>query len=713
MKHFPRGPQRPAHRVFFLIFGFALFASNLWAGDAASDSYEKGIRLHEAGLLEEAIKAFEKAASKDRGFAQAFHQLALCYSELATPHSRMKATQALRRAIRIDPENIQYLLDMAKLALKKEMRGEANAYFKRVLERDPLNAEAHFRLGLWEEQNMLWFKDLVNPHEHVLIRFEDHAGDRTAKAKYHFRQAVTGDPQFKLPYYHLAFIYYELAQYDSLAFFLEEALLRHPAENNFYLFRGLAYHKKNMFLTAQKSFEKALELMTDEESAALESLIPVLSPQASATYAAMDAAAKRDYRQSFWKQRDPLLLTEFNERLLEHYTRVAYVNMRFGDIEAGKNGWDTDQGQTYLRFGTPLLKYRTRPSADGGFQDASISNPRPWLNSSKEYWEYGDFKFTFEDEFVRREFKFKRSFQPEQDSKLSFERMIETRPEIYDDDLGRTRLKIRYHITQFRGKDGLTRIELFYGLTPNQITLFQYDAIIRVKVRQGFLLFDKNWHELSRDVRLSNRTLANVLDSQGKPVKLDRLSTEAPPGRYNMAFEILDEDSRNFSSVKDSLVVRDFRAGELVLSDVLLASSIRPDSAQGVYTFPGNISVTPSLTASFAVDSLIFTYFEVYNLALDAQGASRFDIETTIVPDTKQGGLAAFAASISSIFGSSRSTAGQVSVTNEYFGNATAEPLYNAFQMNEAAPGAYRLTIKVTDRNNNAVAEQRLNVTLY
>ena len=696
----------------FYILASLLSGNILAAENTAQDYYYQALQLKRQGHIEAAIGALQRAVQEDRSFAAAYHELGLTYADLGTVHARMQATNALRQAIRLDAGNVLYRLDMAKLALRKEMRGEANAYFNSVLDLDPLNAEAHYRLGLYEEQNMLWFKDLVNPKEHLIIKFDDEAQKRTRRARDHFRQAIKGDPDFKPPYYQLAFIDFELSRYDSMIVFLETALRHYPNEKNFYLFRGLAYHRKHMFITAQRSFDQARKLMTPEELAHVESLRPLLSPAAEAAYNSLKGPDKAAYESAFWKQRDPLFLTSFNERLLEHYTRLAYVNMRYGDLEKGLDGWDTDQGRTYLRFGPPKLKYRTRPSADASFQRTSMTNQRPWLNSSKETWEYDGFKITFEDEFVRRKFKFQRTFDPGKDSKLLYNRMIETRPEIYDDDLGRTRFEIPVAITQFRGRGGATRLELFYGLDAHRITLFQYDNLVKVKVRQGFFLFDNDWNEVQRNVKLSHRSLENGRKIGGEIVKLDRFHTEVMPGQYHMAFEIMDEDSRNFATVRDTIVVQDFSGSNLALSSILLADRVAPDTSTSPYRF-GDLRVLPNLAQSFPVDSLIFTYFEVYNLALDNAGASRYDIETTVEPIGEMGLLSQFATKVTSLFGSSAGTTGEVSITHEYFGSSRTEHIYNAFQMQGAPAGEYRLQIKVTDRIAGAVVVEKKVLTLY
>ena len=54
----------------------------------------------------------------------------------------------------------------------------------------------------------------------------------------------------------------------------------------------------------------------------------------------------------FWKNHDPVKFTEYNERLIEHYTRVAYVNLRFSKPEKGIKGWQTEPGNIYTLWQT-------------------------------------------------------------------------------------------------------------------------------------------------------------------------------------------------------------------------------------------------------------------------------------------------------------------------------------------------------------------------
>jgi GWxTD domain-containing protein len=52
----------------------------------------------------------------------------------------------------------------------------------------------------------------------------------------------------------------------------------------------------------------------------------------------------------FWSKRDPEPATSRNELMEEYYGRVAYANQNFGHY---LEGWRTDMGMVYIRFGTP------------------------------------------------------------------------------------------------------------------------------------------------------------------------------------------------------------------------------------------------------------------------------------------------------------------------------------------------------------------------
>jgi GWxTD domain-containing protein len=69
--------------------------------------------------------------------------------------------------------------------------------------------------------------------------------------------------------------------------------------------------------------------------------------------------------QTFWDRRDPSPGTRRNERMEEYYYRVSYANEQYGRLR--DQGWNTDRGEVYIRFGEPDMverhpfNYGTKP----------------------------------------------------------------------------------------------------------------------------------------------------------------------------------------------------------------------------------------------------------------------------------------------------------------------------------------------------------------
>jgi GWxTD domain-containing protein len=64
-------------------------------------------------------------------------------------------------------------------------------------------------------------------------------------------------------------------------------------------------------------------------------------------------SVKKEYFKKFWKQRDPTPNTENNELLDEFYSRVNFSNNYFSVNMLDLEGWNTDRGALYIKYGPP------------------------------------------------------------------------------------------------------------------------------------------------------------------------------------------------------------------------------------------------------------------------------------------------------------------------------------------------------------------------
>jgi GWxTD domain-containing protein len=77
----------------------------------------------------------------------------------------------------------------------------------------------------------------------------------------------------------------------------------------------------------------------------------IITPEELSTFKQLSNDEERDqFIEQFWLRRDPTPDTPENEYKEEHYRRIAYANEHF---PAGKPGWMTDRGRTYIVYGPP------------------------------------------------------------------------------------------------------------------------------------------------------------------------------------------------------------------------------------------------------------------------------------------------------------------------------------------------------------------------
>ena len=97
----------------------------------------------------------------------------------------------------------------------------------------------------------------------------------------------------------------------------------------------------------------------------------IITPEELSAFKKLSNNEERDqFIEQFWLRRDPTPDTVENEYKEEHYRRIAYANEHFA---AGMQGWRTDRGQIYIKFGPPTSidshpsggTYQ-RPTEEGG-----------------------------------------------------------------------------------------------------------------------------------------------------------------------------------------------------------------------------------------------------------------------------------------------------------------------------------------------------------
>jgi GWxTD domain-containing protein len=62
---------------------------------------------------------------------------------------------------------------------------------------------------------------------------------------------------------------------------------------------------------------------------------------------------KIKFFEEFWRKRDPDPQTPENETKIEHYRRWNYANSKYSRYQGSNDGWQTDMGRIYIKYGHP------------------------------------------------------------------------------------------------------------------------------------------------------------------------------------------------------------------------------------------------------------------------------------------------------------------------------------------------------------------------
>ena len=87
--------------------------------------------------------------------------------------------------------------------------------------------------------------------------------------------------------------------------------------------------------------------------------------------------------------RDPLWITEFNERLISHYARVTYADEKFSIPKMEIDGWSSDRGAIHIRYAHPMQEFKMRAEKSSGT-----------LLMPTIIWQYPDFRIVYTDELL-------------------------------------------------------------------------------------------------------------------------------------------------------------------------------------------------------------------------------------------------------------------------------------------------------------------------
>ncbi|MBU1099534.1 MAG: GWxTD domain-containing protein [Bacteroidetes bacterium] len=413
---------------------------------------------------------------------------------------------------------------------------------------------------------------------------------------------------------------------------------------------------------------------------------------------------------AYWQMSDPLFKKGINERLLEHYTRVAYANLHYSVPDMGIEGWKTDRGKTVLRYGIPRERKRLRPSKT------------EWGVSMKtEIWNYDDMFFAFTDQFSSGNYAYsaptgeKSRFKSQYggDSHTYAQNLLNIRHQDYRPPFYGEKLDLEYDIPQFRNiKNGkITDMVFTYSYEAHDSTVSRYDSLQNhlwsLEIFDNYFtnVFSAEQTANPDDVKVRKIDEYNLYQST-------TLVSLAPDSGY-LSFKIFRSNDKGFSTIIQPMRISEFSSDKLLVSDIIFASELSNNKFEYSLT-RGDISLNPVSSQLLEKDGNLYIYYEIYNLSKNAGHLTDFKIDLNIHEAEGDGvfeGIGSLVNDALSILGGGSETS--FNFSSQYQTVEQNPQMYLQLDLSELAADDYVLEIEIVDNNTGEINRSKIDFRLF
>lgn len=565
----------------------------------------------------------------------------------------------------------------------------------------------------------------------------------------HLKQALASDPRRRGVYTDLMEIYMLKGAYAEAVEMLSDMVTFFPDDPATWLYLGLAQYRLRNMDAAHEAFENAFRFMDEEERAAFSSLDYFLTEDEKRTYEADPVA----YASRFWTSKDPRYLTYYNERKLEHYARLVYADLLYASEDLKLRGWDTERGRILVRYGVPksdvvLVPGETGSSLESVLRDvmkrpggelaleradtegdlqmaaqrlmALYGSPADMLEEANTYniWDYGDFRFVFEDPYRNQEY---RLYSPSaeqvnngvnpwlNDYVIRARETFRKIPERYVYEAPGRQIQLPYLVTAFKGEEGKADLYVHYGVPITQMPEAGQETI-NVTANVGAFLISS-----ARDILVEERrTIYGLQTSKIVPFAETRLWVDshqmsAPPGKHEVSMEFETASGGTVAVQRREVEVPDFSAGNLALSDLMLAYRVEEvagdQQVRGSELVRHGLAITPAPWSVFSAGQPIYLYFETYNLGRNAEGRTDYEVEALLAPKDRSKGIAKL---FKGIFGGDKGVAVRLPAS----GTSADDGQYLILDATNQEPGLYTLVLRVHDNVSGKEVHREMDLML-
>lgn len=263
-------------------------------------------------------------------------------------------------------------------------------------------------------------------------------------------------------------------------------------------------------------------------------------------------------------------------------------------------------------------------------------------------------------------------------------------PDRFDIPPGIEPLEFYYDIAQFRGKTDKTNVEIYVGIPPEQVAIRNQQGQVTRSV--VFATPDGEIVQQQDDPLTFAIADTSQLHKGAFAPNVTKLPTQ--PGAYQMAVRITDKNSGKWGVYVQNVSVTTF-TDTLSMSDLALAHEITNIPRDPQFQ-KDDIWVIPMPSRHYQRHQSLFVYYEIYNLAQDEFGQTRYRVDYTIQQDMRKGtGLfGALSVGVHKLIASGKP---QVVIGYERTGPKNWEPIYLEIDTKKVSAGLNQIAVTITD----------------
>ncbi len=588
-------------------------------------------------------------------------RLAVYYRLLGTPYSRRISIEEIDKAIRFAPDDPMNHVEKGLTLYAMQFTGEAEASFGRAIKLDPGCFHAWYHLARIKKAEYL--KNMcfaVQKEEAIFL----------------YKKAFAIDGRHEDTLFNLGFLHLLRRMYSTAGKYASMAESFYPGNPRHHLLMGSIHFRLEEFDKSRKEFERALELMDEDQRQIYLDTSLLLPLEESEAYVTWPSGARNDWRGRFWLMNDPTPATEINERLLSHYERVFLARELLEHKRLGLEGNETARGTALIKYGLP---------------DRMLYDLGEGLNGPFVIWEYFDektsFRLFFQDEFLNGNYHIPidSSFWHLADATQN---ILDNVPQIYRYPVAYIPTALYVESVRRRGNGQMTRIDFSVAFPDSAVVdpRKTYDVTLSI--------FDSGRNRIVNNVYRINPDTLLVVDRMQKHLYIFSFPIDLMPriGGCDFAIEFSGGKPLHRGVWKGSGEIMDLHEEGLISGDIGLMLQGKGDECT---RFPDPLPV-------YRYGSDICLAYETYGLSRGLDNLAKYRLSYSIKapPDSDEGlgGLRKV------LWWMSRSVRGTVGDKAPYMTSSFEQSIASStapdrlrINLGSLEPGKYMISISVFD----------------